>query len=144
MEEDVPTSYDIIDELEKALAGRTIEYSGEYEMSTGDETCQDMGSDFLRVLGGSGEERKILNCFMNYLRFFVERRFDETYWQTQKPNDIIDITNDLVRQLQDHKQTFPLEEKLLIDLLEVLFAWMNRNKWTEHKLLRCRPPEQKP
>jgi hypothetical protein len=31
---------------------------------------------------------------------------------------------------------FPLEKDTLIDLLYVLFRWMYKNKWTDHKLVK--------
>lgn len=56
-----------------------------------------MASDFLRIMGGSGEEKKLLTCFVNYLKFFVSRKYEENYWENHKPADIIDIANDLIR-----------------------------------------------
>lgn len=61
--------------------------------SNGTETCQDMGSNFLRIMGGAGEDKKILTCFVNYIRFFVNRKYSENYWETNKPTEIIDIAN---------------------------------------------------
>lgn len=69
-----------MEELEKAVMNRTVDYEDSYEFSEGNETCQDMGSHFLRIMGGSGEEKKVITCFLNYLRFTVKRRYDETYW----------------------------------------------------------------
>ncbi len=95
-----------------------------------------MGSQFLHIMGGSQEEKKILTCFMNYIRFFVNKKYESDYWETQKPIDIIDIANEIVRELDNNKEVFPLEKSLLIDLLYVLFRWMYKNKWTDHKLVR--------
>lgn len=50
-------------------------------------------------MGGSGEEKKVITCFLNYLRFTVQRKYDETYWETKKPSDIIDLSNDIVKEL---------------------------------------------
>ena len=50
--------------------------------------------------------------------------------------DIIDISNEIVRELEHHRELFPMEKELLIDLLYVLFRWMYKNKWTDHKLVR--------
>jgi len=44
-------------------------------------------------MGGSAEEKKILTCFVNYIRFFVKKKYSETYWETNKPTEIIDIAN---------------------------------------------------
>ena len=115
---------------------RTIEYEGEYQLSEGNESCQDMGSSFLRVMGDTRQEKKILTCFLNYIRFFVKKKYSEAYWETSKPTEIIDIANEIVRDLDDHKGAFPLEKELLVDLLYVLFRWMYKNKWTDHKLVR--------
>jgi hypothetical protein len=41
-----------------------------------------------------------------------------------------------VRELEHHRTTFPLDKQLLIDLLYVLFRWMYKNKWTDHKLVK--------
>ncbi len=95
-----------------------------------------MGSHFLRIFGGPEQERRLLTCFLNYLRFTVRRHYEENFWETQKPGDIIDISNDIVRELEHHQTEFPLEKDTLIELLYVLFRWMYKNKWTDHKLVR--------
>ena len=87
-------------------------------------------------MGGSPEEKKILVCFMNYIRFFVKKKYEEDYWENHKPIDIIDISNEIVRDLENYKDSFPIEKDLLIDLLYVLFRWMYKNKWTDHKLVK--------
>jgi len=45
-----------------------------------------MASHFLRILGGVGMEKKIVTCFLNYLRFYVNKKYDEQYWERNKPN----------------------------------------------------------
>jgi hypothetical protein len=77
-----------------------------------------------------------LYCFINYIRFFVKKRYDDNYWEAHRPVDIIDISNEIVRELENHREEFPLEKELLVDLLYVLFRWMYKNKWTDHKLVR--------
>lgn len=129
-------NYDCVEELEKAVANRTTEYDEPYEMSDGNETCQDMGSHFLRIMGGSGEERRLLVCFLNYLRFTVNRKYEEGFWENKKPSDIIDLTNEIVKDHELNRQTFPIEKETLVDLLYVLFRWMYKNKWTDHKLIK--------
>ena len=62
-----------------------------------------MGSNFLRIMGGSGEEKKILTCFVNYIKFFVKQKYSETYWETSTPTEIIDIVNEIVRDLENNK-----------------------------------------
>lgn len=52
-----------------------------------------MASQFLKIMGSSTEDKKILFCFMNYIRFFVKKKYEDNYWETQKPGDIIDISN---------------------------------------------------
>ena len=70
-----------MEELEKALSGRRIEYEGDFEASDGNESCQDMASHFLRIMAGSSEDKRILVCFLNYLRFFIRRKYeDPKYW----------------------------------------------------------------
>ena len=95
-----------------------------------------MASQFLRVMEGSESEKRVLYCFVNYMRFFVKQKYEEDYWETHKPIDIIDISNEMVRDLEQHKEAFPLDKELLIDLLYVLFRWMYKSKWTDHKLVR--------
>lgn len=58
-----------------------------------------MGSNFLKIMGGNGEEKKILTCFINYIRFFVKKKYSDTYWETNRPTEIIDIANEIVRDL---------------------------------------------
>ena len=62
-----------------------MEYGEEYEFSEGSETCQDMCSHFLRIMGGSGDEKRLLTCFVNCLRHFVKRKYEETYWESHRP-----------------------------------------------------------
>jgi hypothetical protein len=125
-----------VEELEKAIMGKKVDYEGDFEYSEGAESCQDMASQFLKIMGGSEDEKRVLYCFMNYIRFFVGRKYDEHYWETHKPIDIIDISNEIVRELETHRDAFPLDKELLIDLLYVLFRWMYKNKWTDHKLVK--------
>ena len=58
-----------------------------------------MGSSFLRMMGGSSEEKKILTCFVNYIRYFVKKKYTDTYWETNNPTEIIDRANEVVREL---------------------------------------------
>jgi hypothetical protein len=67
-----------------------------------------MASQFLKTFAPSEEEKKILVCFLNYIRFFVKKKYDDTYWETHKPNDIIDISNEIVRDLENHKQAYQI------------------------------------
>ncbi len=73
-------NFDCVDELEKAIYNKQVEYEDEYEFCEGGETCQDMGSQFLRIMGGTGNERKLITCFLNELRFFVARKLNPTFW----------------------------------------------------------------
>lgn len=118
------------------MLNKSVDYDGEFEYSDGSESCQDMASQFLRIMEGPEEDRRILYCFMNYIRFFVGKKYDETYWESHKPIDIIDISNEIVRELDDHRDAFPIGKELLVDLLYVLFRWMYKNKWTDHKLVK--------
>jgi hypothetical protein len=95
-----------------------------------------MGSHFLRAFELPGDDKSMLVCFLNYIRFFVKRRYEESYWESHKPTDIIDISNEIVRELENNRARFPLEKESLIELLFVLFRWMYKNKWTDHKLIR--------
>jgi hypothetical protein len=92
-----------VEELEKAILNKKVDYEGDFEFSEGSESCQDMASQFLRIMEGTVEERRVLYCFMNYIRFFVRRKYDEAYWETHKPIDIIDISNEIVRDLDNHR-----------------------------------------
>ena len=81
-------------------------------------------------------EKQLLTCFINYVRSAVNAHYHGTFWETEKPGDIIDISNDIVRESEEHKAEYPLSKETLIDLLYVLFRWMYKNKWTDHKLVR--------
>lgn len=57
----------------------------------------------------------------------------------------------MVREFDNNKEEFPMEKDTFVDLLYVLFRWMYKNKWTDHKLVRRIPipipisiPEQDP
>jgi len=41
-----------------------------------------------------------------------------------------------VRDLDNNKEAFPIDKPTLIDLLYIMFRWMYKNKWTDHKLIR--------
>ena len=41
-----------------------------------------------------------------------------------------------MREFEEYKAKYPLSKEILIDLLYVLFRWMYKNKWTDHKLVR--------
>lgn len=73
-------NYDCVEELEKAVANHSIAYEGEYVASEGSETCQDMGSHFMKMLVGRDEEKRLLACFLNYIRFEVTKKYEEGYW----------------------------------------------------------------
>ena len=77
-------------------------------MSEGHETCQDMASDFLKIVKTNGEEKKIVNCFINYIKFYVYKKYEKDFWETNKPTDLIDISNEIVRSLEIHKEMFPI------------------------------------
>lgn len=49
---------------------------------------------------------------------------------------MIDISNQMVRELEEYNDKYPLTRELLIELLFVLFRWMYKNKWTDHKLVK--------
>lgn len=84
-------------------------------------------------------QRKIIICFLNYMKFFTNQKFSETeedYWSECSPTDLIDVSNQMVRELDDNQDRFPLTREMLIELLFVLFRWMYKNKWTDHKLVK--------
>lgn len=95
-----------------------------------------MASQFLNLIQNDGEEKKILTCFLNYIKFSIGQKYEPNYWQNHKPTDIIDISNQIVRDFENHKEAFPLDKETLIELLFVLFRWMYKHKWTDHKLIR--------
>jgi hypothetical protein len=78
------------------------------------------------------------------VRSAVNRKYEETFWETKKPADIIDLSNDIVKDHELHRLTYPLEKETLVDLLYVLFRWMYKNKWTDHKLLRRTSEQEAP
>lgn len=95
----------------------------------------------MKLIEHDGEAKKILTCFVNYIKFFIGKKYETSYWETHKPTDIIDISNEIVRSLEQYKELFPLDKEILISLLFILFRWMYKNKWTDHKLIK-RTPEQ--
>lgn len=69
-----------------------------------------MASDFLRTFSGEDEQKKMLSCFLNYMRFFVKKRYEDNYWESHKPTEIIDISNQLVRELENNREAFPIDK----------------------------------
>ena len=67
-----------------------------------------MASDFLKIVKTNGEEKKIVNCFINYIKFYVYKKYEKDFWETNKPTDLIDISNEIVRSLEIHKEMFPI------------------------------------
>ena len=68
--------------------------------------------------------------------YFITDKYDQKYWIQNAPSEIIDISNLMVRELDDNRDKFPLSRDLLIELMFVLFRWMYKNKFTDHKLVR--------
>ena len=66
----------------------------------------------------------------------VDDRYGKEHWEKESPSEIIDISNEIVRALPEHQDEFPFERKSLVDLVYILFKWMYKNKWTDHKLIR--------
>lgn len=58
------------------------------------------------------------------------------FWLSSSPKDIIDIANEIVHELETNCQEYPLTKGTLIELLFILFCWMYKNKWTDHKLVK--------
>lgn len=57
-------------------------------------------------------------------------------WSDGKPNDIIDIANEMCRGHPEKMEKYPIDTETLIALLYVLFRWMYKMKWTDHKLIK--------
>jgi hypothetical protein len=70
------------------------------------------------------------------MRQFAMDKYDEKYWADSQPSDLIDMSNQMVRELEDYTEKYPLTREMLIELLFVLFRWMYKNKWTDHKLVK--------
>lgn len=130
-------NYNPQDEIRRILVDETIKYNESFEPSTGHKTCQDMATMFLSELAPEpSSERTILICFLNYMKKFTSDKYDEKYWGQNQPNDLIDISNQMVRELEEYTEKYPLTRELLIELLFVMFRWMYKNKWTDHKLVK--------
>jgi hypothetical protein len=85
------------------LAEEDIEYKEGFEPSSGHKTCQDMASIFLNEMAPEEcSERTILICFLNYMRQFTIEKFGEKYWAETPPSDLIDISNQMVRELEQY------------------------------------------
>jgi hypothetical protein len=38
----------------------------------------------------------------------VKQRYEEDFWETKKPTDIIDVSNEMVREFDNNKEAFPI------------------------------------
>ncbi len=95
-----------------------------------------MMSSFINSFDLEEKELNTLKCFVSYVKQISEEKFDNKFWHENSPSDLIDVSNELVRELPEHKEDFPFERKTLVDLIFILFKWMYQNKWTDHKLVR--------
>jgi hypothetical protein len=86
-----------------------VKYNETFEPSTGNKTCQDMATTFLSEQAPEpSKERTVLTCFLNYMRQFTMDKYDEKYWGDSQPNDLIDISNQMVRELEEYTEKYPL------------------------------------
>ena len=96
-----------------------------------------MATSFLSQLSDIHDTGKtVLNCFLNEIKHTVDIKYGEKYWVEEKPSEIIDLANDLCKNHEGNKAIFPIERDLLIELMFLLFRWMYKNKWTDHKLIK--------
>ena len=75
------------------------------------------------------------------MKLNVDERFGDEFWVKNKPTEIIDITNDMCHKHDEIVEKFPIKKDTLIDLTYVLFRWMYKAKWTDHKLIKRIPPK---
>jgi hypothetical protein len=54
------------------------------------------------------EQKKVMNCFINELRYFVDKKYGDKFWVNEKPNDIIDLVNDMCLGHEEVKKRFPI------------------------------------
>lgn len=74
-------------------------------------SCQDMVTSFISKLSFLEiHEQKVIFCYLNLLRFAVHEKFGDKFWVEEKPNEIIDIVNDLCKNHENYKKKFPLEK----------------------------------
>ena len=86
------------EEIETAISSVKINYDEQFQTSEGTRTCQDMASSFLNKLSSLDvEAQKVINCFLNELKESIVSKFGLEMWNDGKPNDIIDIANEMCR-----------------------------------------------
>lgn len=133
-------AFNFEEELTEAMGSTIIAYGDTVKTSEGNRTCQDMVSSFLNKISFlNNEQKKIVNCFINELKYFVDKRYGEKFWSEEKPNDIIDAVNDIYKGHDEVQKKFPISKEMLVEMLYVFFRWMYKFKWTDHKLIKRAP-----
>jgi hypothetical protein len=68
-------------ELEEAIGDLVVAYSEPVKMTEGTRSCQDMVFAFFNKAPFlTAEQRKVMNCFMNELRYFVSLQYGDQFW----------------------------------------------------------------
>ena len=125
------------EEIEAAIFNAEIKYPDKIQTSDGYRTCQDMATAFVNKVSFLNEDAlKVVHCFLNCLKYNVDQKFGEKHWVEERPNEIIDVVNDMCRYHEKIMEKFPLSKEVLISMVYVLFRWMYKSKWTDHKLIR--------
>lgn len=71
-----------------------------------------------------------------YFRYFVEKKNGVEFWMQERPNDIVEVANDIYKGHEEVEKRFPIPMKTLLELLSVFFRWMYKFKWTDHKVIK--------
>ena len=99
-----------------------------------------MATSFLNCLQHlKTQQKKVVHCFLNELRESVETEYGKNFWVQESPSDIIDLANKICHK--HDKEKYPLSGETLKEMIFVLFRWMYKNKWTDHKLAKAPPPK---
>lgn len=82
------------------------------------------------------EGQKVIRCFLNEVKLNVEEMFSAEYWREKHPGEIIEMANEMCHKHEENMGEFPLGKETIIELMYVLFRWMYKSKWTDHKLVK--------
>lgn len=108
-------AFNFEEELTEAIGNVIIDYDETVKTSEGNRTCQDMVSTFLNKISFlDNEQKKIVNCFILELKYFVDKKYGERFWNEERPNDIIDAVNDIYKGHDEVKKRFPISKEMLV------------------------------
>lgn len=130
-------AFEFEEEMREVLEDvKSVSFTKKMELSEGTRSCQDMMSSFMNASSHlTSNATPILNCFFAELKYLTEQQFGDRYWREEKPTNIIGIINQMCKTHEQRKNKYPLSSSHLKDIVKVLWRWMYKNKWTDHKLI---------